>query len=96
MRSHDGDSYSYASGHLSPPEWNVSHIAQVLDIDDVWKDGVWTPQELSDWGEIEFQGLMPSFSMRSAVAEHGQPEFEHREAFDSLHDLIRIAAIDWR
>lgn len=85
----ESDSYSYASCYMDAPGSRVTHISQVLGIDDVWNDDVWSQDELSDCGEIEFLGLLPNLTNRSALTDDRGPELEQGALYESLQALIR-------
>jgi hypothetical protein len=85
----ESDPYSYASCYMDAPGSRVTHISQVLGIDDVWNDEVWSQDELSDCGEIEFLGLLPNLTNRSPLTDDRGPELEQGVLYESLQALIR-------
>jgi len=86
----ESDSYSYSSCYMDAPGSRVTHISQVLGIDDVWNDDVWSQDELSDCGEIEFLGLLPNLTNRSALTDDRGPELEQGVLYESLEPIRQM------
>lgn len=85
----DSDTAAWeSSSWITPPPWVVTHPSQQLDLDDMWKDGVWSGEELGDCLGIEFHGLIPSLANRAVFS--GQCDLAmKKQDLECLEKLIR-------
>lgn len=81
-----------SSGWITPPPWVVTHPSQVLDLADLWDEGVWSGEELGDCLGIEFQGLIPTLANQAVFS--GQSDLAiGKQDLECLEKLIRDCRI---
>lgn len=76
-----------SSSWITPPPWVVTHPSQVLDLADLWDEGVWSGEELGDCLGIEFQGLIPSLATRAVFSGQRDLAIEKQD-LECLEKLI--------
>lgn len=81
-----------SSSWIASPPWVVTHSSQQLDLDDMWKDGVWSGEDLGDCLGIDFQGLIPSLANRADFSGQSDLAIE-RQDLECLEKLIRDCRI---
>ncbi|HRJ07120.1 MAG TPA: AAA family ATPase [Prosthecobacter sp.] len=77
-----------ASSWSTPPPWVVTHPSQVLDLADLWDEGIWSGEDLGDCLGIEFQGLIPSLANQAVFSGQCDLAMEKQD-LECLEKLIR-------
>lgn len=81
-----------SSSWITPLPWVATHPSQVLDLADLWDEGVWSGEELGDCLGIEFQGLIPSLANRAVFSGQCDLAIEKQD-LECLEKLIRDCRI---
>lgn len=85
----DLDSEPWESNGWMDAPWEVTHPSQVLELEDLWDDEVWSGEELAEHIGIEFQGLTPSLINRSVFSGRGDQGIEAQGVLECLEKFIR-------